>query len=42
MAVVNLNLYSYQLGMNTQATVILPERRGVPNVSRDGKPFPVL
>ena len=42
MAVVNLDLYSYQLGMNTQASVILPERRGVPHVSRDGKPFPVL
>lgn len=42
MAVVNLDLYSYQLAMNTQVSMILPERRGVPHVSRDGKPFPVL
>ena len=42
MAVLNLDLYSYQLAMNTQVSMILPERRGVPHVSRDGKPFPVL
>lgn len=42
MAVLNLDMYSYQLAMNTQVSVILPERRGVPHVSRDGKPFPVL
>ncbi len=42
MAIVNLDLYSYQLAMNTQATVILPERRGVPHADRAGKPYPVL
>lgn len=41
MAIVNLDLYSYELAMNTQATVILPERRGVPHVARD-EAYPVL
>ena len=42
MAIVNLDLYSYELAMNTQVTVLLPERRGVPHASRDGKPYPVV
>ena len=42
MAVVNLDFYSYELAMNTQATVLLPERRGVPCTSREGRPYPVL
>ncbi len=42
MAVLNLDLYSYELAMNTQVSVLLPERRGVPVVSREGKPYPVL
>lgn len=42
MAVLDLSLHSYQLAMDTQVCMILPERRGVPQVSRDGKPFPVL
>ena len=42
MAVVNLDFYSYELAMNTQATVLLPERRGVPYTSREGRPYPVL
>lgn len=41
MAIVNLDLYSYELAMNTQATVILPERRGVPHAAHD-EPYPVL
>lgn len=41
MAIVNLDLYSYELAMNTQATVILPERRGVPHAVHD-EPYPVL
>jgi len=42
MAVVNLDLYSYQLAMDTQVSMILPERRGVPHADREGKPYPVL
>lgn len=42
MAVVQLDLYSYQLAMNTQVTLLLPERRGVPHASRQGQPYPVL
>lgn len=42
MAVINMDFYSYELGMNTQATIILPERRGVPVADRQGKPYPVL
>lgn len=42
MAVLHLDLYSYELAMNTQATVILPERRGVPHLPRKGQPYPVL
>ena len=41
MAIVNLDLYSYELAMNTQATVLLPERRGVPHAAHD-EPYPVL
>lgn len=41
MALVSLDLYSYELAMNTQATVILPERRGVPHSPHD-EPYPVL
>ena len=29
---VQLDLYSYELAMNTQITLLLPERRGVPDV----------
>ena len=42
MAVVQLDLYSYELAMNTQITLLLPERRGVPHTSRQGQPYPVL
>lgn len=42
MAILNLDLYSYELAMNTQVTMILPERRGVPHQSREGKKYPVL
>lgn len=42
MALLNLDLYSYELAMNTQAMVLLPERRGVPHEPRGGKPYPVL
>ena len=42
MAVLSLDVYSYELGMNNQVTMILPERRGVPVVERNGKPYPVL
>ncbi|MDD3346558.1 alpha/beta hydrolase-fold protein [Oscillibacter sp.] len=42
MAVLNLDLYSYELAMNTQVTMLLPERRGVPHESRDGAPYFVL
>ena len=42
MAVCNLDLYSYELAMNTQVTLLLPERRGVPHRSREGAPYPVL
>ncbi len=38
MAVVHLDLYSYELAMNTQITLLLPERRGVPHTSRQGQP----
>ena len=41
MAVLSMDLYSYQLAMNTQATVILPERRGVPHKAHN-RPYPVL
>lgn len=41
MAIVNLDLYSYELAMNTQAALILPERRGVPHAARQ-EPYPVL
>ena len=41
MAIVNLDLYSCALAMNTQATLILPERRGVPVTAHDA-PYPVL
>lgn len=41
MAVVNLDLYSYELAMNTQATILLPERRGIPHTSHD-EPYPML
>ncbi|MEI3348342.1 MAG: hypothetical protein V8R55_08095 [Dysosmobacter sp.] len=39
MAVVQLDLYSYQLAMNTQVTLLLPERRGVPHAARQGQPY---
>ena len=42
MAIVNLDLYSYELAMNTQVAVLLPERRGVPHASRAGRPYPVV
>ena len=42
MAVLTLDLYSYELGMNNQVSMILPERRGVPVTERNGKPYPVL
>lgn len=42
MAIVHLDLYSYELAMNTQVSVLLPERRGVPHVSREGRPYPVV
>lgn len=42
MAIVSLNLYSYELAMNTQMTMILPEHRGVPHSSHNGKSYPVL
>lgn len=42
MSLVNLDLYSYELAMNTQAALLLPERRGVPQTARNGKPYPVL
>ena len=42
MAVLQVDLYSYQLAMNTQVTMLLPERRGVPHQSREGRPYPVL
>lgn len=42
MAVLQLDMYSYELAMNTQAAVLLPERRGVPHRSREGAPYPVL
>lgn len=42
MAIVNLDFYSYELAMNTQAAVLLPEKRGVPCRSREGEPYPVL
>ena len=38
MAIVNLDFYSYELAMNTQAAVLLPEKRGVPCRSREGEP----
>jgi S-formylglutathione hydrolase FrmB len=41
MAIVNLDLYSYELAMNTQVSLILPERRGVPHTPHD-EPYPVL
>lgn len=41
MAVLTLDLYSYELAMNTSAAVILPERRGVPHEPREGA-YPVL
>lgn len=41
MAIVNLDLYSYELAMNTQVSMILPERRGVPHQPRQ-EPYPVL
>lgn len=41
MAIANLDIYSYELAMNTQVAVILPERRGVPHTPHD-KPYPVL
>ena len=42
MAVLQIAQYYYQLAMNSQVTMILPQRRGVPHQSRDGKPYPVL
>ena len=42
MAVLNLDLFSYELAMNTQATIILPERRGVKHLPRNGESYPVL
>ena len=42
MAVLTMDLYSYELGMNNQVSMILPERRGVPVADREGKPYPVL
>ena len=41
MAILNMDLYSYELAMNTQVTMILPERRGVPHAPYDGQ-YPVL
>lgn len=41
MAVLNLDLYSYELAMNTQVAMILPERRGVPHEPHEGG-YPVL
>lgn len=41
MAIVNLDLYSYELAMNTQVAMILPERRGVPHDIHE-EPYPVL
>jgi len=41
MAVVNLDFYSFELSMNMQASLILPERRGVPH-SPHSEPYPVL
>ena len=41
MAVVNLDLYSYELAMNTQVAMILPERRGVRHEIHPGD-YPVL
>lgn len=41
MAVLNLDLYSYELAMNTRVTMLLPERRGMPHVPHEGE-YPVL
>ena len=41
MAILSLDLYSYELAMNTHAMVILPERRGVPHEAHEGA-YPVL
>lgn len=41
MAILNLDLYSYELAMNTQVSMILPERRGIPHEPHE-QPYPVL
>lgn len=41
MAIANLDIYSYELAMNTQVSLILPERRGVPHAPH-AEPYPVL
>lgn len=42
MALLNLNLCSSVLGMNTQMAVFLPERRGEPHLPIGDKKYPVL
>ncbi len=41
MAIVSMDLYSYELAMNTQVSMILPERRGVPHAVHEEE-YPVL
>ncbi|MCD8196301.1 MAG: esterase family protein [Lachnospiraceae bacterium] len=41
MAIVSLDMYSYELAMNTQVSMILPERRGVPCAVHTGD-YPIL
>ena len=42
MALVQMSLFSYQLGMDTDVTVLLPERRSRPHEPLGGRKYPVL